>query len=167
MKVYVEPVGDFREEVGVEVNRGFIDPSRKTPPYEAIWRLKSEATEGIYTYKVKAYHGKLSRETTLTVKVLGEYEVIVRDLSDYEPMPGDVIEEASNIESIGTLQNIAERLGGLIEASLNVYMEASGYEGKVQITINGVAMDDAKTIIDSCKIIERLRGSYGDSGIGI
>jgi len=156
VKVYVEPVGDFREEVGVEVNRGFIDPSRKTPPFEAIWRLKSEATEGIYTYKVKAYHGKLSRETTLTVNVLGEYEVIVRDLSDYEPMPGDIIEEASNIESIGTLQNIAERLGGLVEASSNVYMEASGYEGKVQITINGVAMDDAKTIIDGVKSLKDL-----------
>jgi len=156
VKVYVEPVGDFCEEVDVEVDRGFIDPSREIPPFEAVWRLESESAEGMYPYKVKAHHDKLSREATLTVKVLGEYEVIIRDLSDYEPMPGDIIEEASNVESIGTLQNITERLGGLIGATSNVYMKASGYEGKLQITIDGVSMEDTKTIIDSIKSLKDL-----------
>ncbi len=156
VKVYIEPIGEFREEVDIKVDKGSVDPSKKAPPFEAIWKFSAEPTEGIYTYKIKALHDKLSRETTLTVKVFGEYEPIVRDLSDYEPMPGDVIEEASDIESVGTLQNIVERLGGLIEATSNVYMEASGYNGKLKITISGINMDDVKDIINGIKSLKDL-----------
>jgi len=154
--INVEPVGGFSEEVMVEVDRGSVTPSKRTPPFSAVWRFKSEPTEGIYKYKVKVVHDRLSREAELTVKVLGEYEVTVIDIQGYEPMPGDVIDEVSNINNAGTLQNIAERLGSLVEATPSIYMEASGHSGKLKIIIDGVPMDSTKDLIDSIKSLKDL-----------
>jgi len=157
VKMHIEPVGEFAEEVSIEVEEGSVDPPKKAPPFEAVWRLRSKPIEGTYKYKVKALHDGLSRESTLTIKVLGEYEVIVRDLSDYTPVLGDIIEEASGIDKIGSLQSIVERLGSLVEATSSVYMEASGYGGRLKVTIDGITMDDAKDIIDAIKSLKDLR----------
>jgi len=154
VRINVEPVGGFSEEVVIEVDKGSATPSRGTPPFSAVWKFKSEPTEGIYKYKVKATHDRLSREAEVTVKVLGEYEVTVIDIQGYEPMPGDVIEEVGNINNVGTLQNIADRLGSLVESTPSLYMEASGYGGKLKIVIDGIAMDSAKDLVDSIKSLK-------------
>jgi len=155
VKVHIEPIGGFDGEVTITVDEGSIKPDKGKPPFEAIWALKSKPFEDIYTYKVKAIYNELSRERTLTIKVLGEYEVVSVDFYDYKPLVGDIIEEISQITSIGGLQTISERVGKLVKASLNVHMDASGYDGKLKMVIDGIALDDIKDLID--KMVEVLK----------
>jgi len=151
VKVSIEPVGDFSDEVTIEVDKGEVYPSRGIPPFEAIWKLTAEAEEDTYQYDIKAYHDSFSKTASLTVKVVGEYEVIVVDIGEYKPEVGDVIEEVSDIRSADTLLDLGDRLGELLGVEPIVYMEATGLEGRVKVSIEGVKLSDAESIIEVSK----------------
>jgi len=164
IKVSVAPVGDFNEEVSIETDRGVVEPSKGTPPFEAKWKLRAESSEGIYSYKVRASSGTLERAVELTVKVLGEYEVIIKDLSEYEPRAGDIIEKVIDIQSIGVLQNVAERIGDLIGATPLVYIKANGLENKLQLSIDDVEISNVVPILNILKEVKDLNIERAELG---
>jgi len=157
VEVFVDVVDGFSEEVKLEVDRGVVEPSAGVPPFKAVWRLTPEDVEGTYTYRIRASGGGLERGAQLSVKVVGEYEVMSTDFSGYEPRPGDVIEEVDNIRNIGTLQTIIERLRTLTEAtSITLSMSATGYEGRLKISVEGISVEESKDIIEALNTLRNI-----------
>ncbi len=157
VKVSVKPIGDYKEKVRLEADTGTIEPSEpseRVPPFDARWTLTSPQREGVYKYEIRASDGKFLRNATLEIKVIGEYETIDVDLSEYAAAPGDVIDEVYDIKIPQHVLHIKESMLQWL-GTIVVYLEASGLEGKLKVNIDGTSFDDVGELIRS---LTQLKG---------
>jgi hypothetical protein len=157
VKVSVKPIGDYKEKVRLEADTGTIEPSEpseRVPPFDARWTLTSPQREGVYKYEIRASDGKFLRNATLKIKVIGEYETIDVDLSEYAAAPGDVIDEVYDIKIPQHVLHIKESMLQWL-GTIVVYLEASGLEGKLKVNIDGTSFDDVGELIRS---LTQLKG---------
>jgi predicted AAA+ superfamily ATPase len=154
VKVSVKPIGGYKGRVKLEADTGTIEPSEGVPPFDVRWKLLSPQKEGIYEYTIRAFGDGLSRNAILKIKVIGEYEVIDVDLSDYSATLGDVIDEVYDIKTpqhiFGIEEKILQGLGTIV-----VDLEASGLEGKLKVNIGGIPFDNVEELIKS---LTQLKG---------
>ena len=154
VKISVKPIGDYKERVRLEADTGTIEPPEGVPSFDARWKLLSPQKEGFYEYTVRAFGDGLSRSAILKIKVIGEYEVIDVDLSDYSATFGDLIDEVYDIKTPQHIFNIKEKiLQGL--GTIVVDLEASGLEGKLMVNIGGIPFDNVEELIKS---LTQLKG---------
>jgi predicted AAA+ superfamily ATPase len=154
VKISVKPIGEYKERVRLEADTGTIEPPEGVPPFDAQWKLLSPQGEGVYEYTIRAFGDGLSRSAILKIKVIGEYEVIDVDLSDYSATFGDVIDEVYDINIPQHIFNIEEKvLQGL--GTIVVDLEASGLEGKLMVNIGGIPFDNVEELIKS---LTQLKG---------
>jgi len=154
VKVSVKPIGDYKGKVRLEADTGTIEPSEEVPPFDARWTLTYPQREDVYKYEIRASDGKFLRNATLEIKVIGEYEIIDVDLSEYAAAPGDVIDEVYDIKIPQHVLDIKERmLQGL--GTIVVDLETSGLEGKLKVNISGISFDNVGELIKS---LTQLKG---------
>jgi predicted AAA+ superfamily ATPase len=154
VKVSVKPIGDYKGIVRLEADTGTIERSEGVPPFDARWTLTSPQREDVYKYEIRASDGKFLRNATLKINVIGEYETIDVDLSEYAAAPGDVIDEVYDIKIPQHVLDIKERMLQWL-GTIVVYLEASGLEGKLKVNIDGTSFDDVGEII---KGLTQLKG---------
>jgi len=148
VKVSVKPIRGYKEKVRLEADTGTIEPSEEIPPFDVRWKLSSPQKEGVYEYTIRALGDGLSRSVILKIKVIGEYEVIDVDLSEYSATPGDVIDEVYDIKIPQHIFGVEEKmLQGL--GTIVVDLNASGLEGKLKVDISGIPFDNVKELIRS------------------
>jgi hypothetical protein len=154
VKVSVKPIGGYKGRVRLEADTGTIEPSEGVPPFDVRWKLSSPQKEGVYEYIIRAFGDGFSRSAILKIKVIGEYEVIDIDLSDYSATLGDVIDEVYDIKIpqhiFGIKEKILQGLGTIV-----VDLEASGLEGKLMVNIGGIPFDNVEELIKS---LTQLKG---------
>jgi predicted AAA+ superfamily ATPase len=154
VKVSVKPIGDYKGIVRLEADTGTIERSEGVPPFDARWTLTSPQREDVYKYEIRASDGKFLRNATLKINVIGEYETIDVDLSEYAAAPGDVIDEVYDIKMPQHVLDIKERMLQWL-GTIVVYLEASGLEGKLKVNIDGLSFDDVGELI---KGLTQLKG---------
>ncbi len=153
VKVRVSPVGEFRERVILRVEAGTVNPPDGIPPFEATWRLVAPGREGLYEFKLEAYSEGMKREAGLKLKVIGEYEVIEVEAPEYDPRPGDLIEEISG-KSINLILDVEEKLLSGLGTPL-ITLDASWGKGKLQIKSHDAELNEIREVVKSLTYIKR------------
>jgi predicted AAA+ superfamily ATPase len=153
VKVRVGPVGDFRERVILRAEAGTVNPPDGIPPFEATWRLVAPRREGLYEFKLEAYSEGMRREAGLKLKVIGEYEVIEVEAPEYDPRPGDLIEEISG-KSITLVLDAEKRLLSGLGTPL-ITLDASWGKGKLRIKSHEAELNEIRGIVES---LTRIKG---------
>jgi len=153
VKVHVSPVGEFRERVILRVEAGTVNPPDGIPSFEATWRLVAPGREGLYEFKLEAYSEGMKREAGLKLKVIGEYEVIDVEAPEYDPRPGDLIEEISG-KSINLILDVEEKLLSGLGTPL-ITLDASWGKGKLQIKSHDAELNEIREVVKSLTYIKR------------
>jgi hypothetical protein len=160
VKVRVSPVGEFKERVILGVEAGTVNPPDGIPPFEATWKLVAPGREGLYEFKLEAYSEGMRREARLKLKVIGEYEVIEVEAPEYDPRPGDLIEEISG-KSIALVLDAEKRLLSGLGTPL-ITLDASWGKGKLQIKSHDAELNEIRGIVES---LTRIKGDVDVAGI--
>jgi hypothetical protein len=154
VKVSVKPIGGYKGRVRLEADTGTIEPSEGVPPFDVRWKLLSPQKDGVYEYAIRALGDDLSRSAILKIKVIGEYEVMDTDLSEYSATLGDVIDEVYDIRIPQHIFDVEEKiLRGL--GTIVVDLDASGLEGKLKVNIGGIPFNNVEELIKS---LTQLKG---------
>jgi predicted AAA+ superfamily ATPase len=160
VKVRVSPVGEFKERVILGAEAGTVNPPDGIPPFEATWKLVAPGREGLYEFKLEAYSEGMRREARLKLKVIGEYEVIEVEAPEYDPRPGDLIEEISG-KSIALVLDAEKRLLSGLGTPL-ITLDASWGKGKLQIKSHDAELNEIRGIVES---LTRIKGDVDVAGI--
>jgi predicted AAA+ superfamily ATPase len=153
VKVRLSHVGEFRERVILRAEAGTVNPPDGIPPFEATWKLVAPGREGLYEFKLEAYSEGMRREAGLKLKVIGEYEVIEVEAPEYDPRPGDLIEEISG-KSIALVLDAEKRLLSGLGTPL-ITLDASWGKGKLQIKSHDAELNEIRGIVES---LTRIKG---------
>jgi hypothetical protein len=135
------------------VEAGTVNPPDGIPPFEATWKLVAPGREGLYEFKLEAYSEGMRREAGLKLKVIGEYEVIEVEAPEYDPRPGDLIEEISG-KSIALVLDAEKRLLSGLGTPL-ITLDASWGKGKLQIKSHDAELNEIRGIVES---LTRIKG---------
>jgi hypothetical protein len=147
VKVYVKPIGEFKDKVILKTDTGIVNPPEGIPRFEATWKLKVPGKEDLYEFQVEAYSGNLKRIAKLSLKVIGEYEVIDVEVPDYNPRIGDLVEEISG-KLITLVLDIEEKLLSGLGTPL-ITLDAIWGEGKLEVKSREAELSKVKEVFRS------------------
>ncbi|MEM4708958.1 MAG: DUF499 domain-containing protein [Fervidicoccaceae archaeon] len=153
--ILVDRIGGFKGELSLSATSGELSSSKLSIDDERTsatinWRIKAPEEPGTYSYEVKALNtsGEILKTSTVTIIVRPKGREAVKGVPPKGTKLSLIEVEVSGF-NFKPLRVIDSKFGSeceVEEAVLELEAEIAGRKPKVALRLNGVALDDVKSI---------------------
>lgn len=158
--VSIEPVGDYSEEIGLEVEEGTITTEKGRPPLKGEWRIPLIMEPGDYTFRVTATAADgLYKEGLLRVTVVSPEMDVEADKVDVTHVGVKLVSITSeNLLGLRMALNTIPKLGvkAKVDVDINFGEEASFTGSDVDAAITRLFIEKFDEILRSLTKLEGI-----------
>jgi predicted AAA+ superfamily ATPase len=155
--VSVEPIGVFKYNVTLKVDKGEIEPEKEKPPYSAKWKLTTPKSPGVYhfTLTASAEDPKKTKITrTLRVEVLKKVGVEIVETLENDHIGRLIVKiETADYNSFSNLMSVIEpklkSKSSLVDGTAKIFSATSTVEFNAQSTDHAVFQHLIKEAVDT------------------
>jgi len=163
VSVIIEPVGDYSEEIRLEIEEGTISMEKGRPPLKADWRILTPMEPGEYAYRITATSSDgLYKKGILSLTVLSPEVEIQVDEVDLTHIGGKLVGiSPSNLLGLRMSLDAISKLGVKAEVDLDI-----GFGEEASFSASGMDAAVARLFVEKFDEIIRALGFEDKTKIG-